>query len=184
MKSNFSKLNTSNATLFTGLSKSFLINGSETKMLYPQQQWPWFWFWLVIVPYMTRAVFCSMDETLDVHLLPWFAISNSTMNGNSLRTLFNSKWMWSCVCPICNMTVCKLMEERAIMGLPSHYSICFSQLRCQMKKCWLKASVLYEQLLNSVYATLCPIHQNMFVFFVYWTICQLLSSNIDFFLQI
>ena len=33
---------------------------------------------------------------------------------------------------------------------------------------WLKASVLYEQLLSSVpYTTLCPIHNDMFMFFVY-----------------
>ena len=36
------------------------------------------------------------------------------------------------------------------MRLPSHTSICPSQLKYQMKFFWLKASVLYEQLLNSV----------------------------------
>ena len=48
------------------------------------------------------------------------------------------------------------------MGLPSHYSICPSQLMYQIKIFWLKASVLYEQLLSSVhmrhvvpYATVC-----------------------------
>ena len=101
-----------------------------------------------------------MDETLDVWLPPWFAISNSALQGNSLKkielllksykNLFNSKWMWACVCPICNMTACKLMEENGIMGFPSHYSICPSQLKYKMKKFWLKASELYEQLLNSV----------------------------------
>ena len=54
------------------------------------------------------------------------------------------------------------------MELPSYYSICASQLKYQMKKYWLKASVLYEQLLSSVqYATLCPIRNSMFMFFVY-----------------
>ena len=52
------------------------------------------------------------------------------------------------------------------------------------KKIWLKASVLYEQLLSSVpYATLCPICNSVFMFFVYWTIHQLLCSKIDFFFK-
>ena len=76
--------------------------------------------------------------------------------------------MWSCECPIRNVTACKLMEESAIKGLPSHYSICPSQLKYQMKIVWLKASVLYEQLLSSApYATLCPILSGMFMIFVY-----------------
>ena len=42
------------------------------------------------------------------------------------------------------------------MGVPSHYIICPSQLMYQIKYFWLKASVLYEQLLSSVpYATVC-----------------------------
>ena len=73
-----------------------------------------------------------------------------------------------CVCPIRNVAACKLMEESAIMGLPSQYSISPSQLTYQIKIFWLKASVLYEQLLSSVpYATLCPIRNGMFMFFVY-----------------
>ena len=69
--------------------------------------------------------------------------------------------MWSCVCPICNMTACKLMES-AIMGLPCHYSICPSHLKYQMKKFWLKASVVYEQLISNVpCATICPIRNGM-----------------------
>ena len=75
----------------------------------------WFWFWLVFVPYATLVVLYSMDGTLDVWLLPWFVISNSALK---IRKLLNPKWMWSCVCPICNMTSCKLMEESVIMGLP------------------------------------------------------------------
>ena len=97
------------------------------------------------------------------------------------NTLFTSKWMWSCVCPICNVAACKLMEESAITGLPSHYSISPSQLMYQIKKFWLEASVLYEQLLSSVpYGTLCLIRNIMFMFFVYRTIHQLLCSKIDF----
>ena len=38
------------------------------------------------------------------------------------------------------------------MGLPSHYSICPSQLKYQMKKKLIKASVLYEQF-EAVYHT-------------------------------
>ena len=42
------------------------------------------------------------------------------------------------------------------MGVPSHYIICPSQLMYQIKYFWLKASVLYEQLLSSIpYATVC-----------------------------
>ena len=52
------------------------------------------------------------------------------------------------------------------------------------KKHWLKASVLYEQLLSRVpYTTLCSICNSMFMLFVYWTIHQLLCSKIDFSLQ-
>ena len=72
------------------------------------------------------------------------------------------------MCPIRNVTACKLMEESAIKGFPSHHSIRPSQLQYQMKKFWLKARVLYEQLLSSVpYATLCPIHNSIFMIFVY-----------------
>ena len=61
-----------------------------------------------------------------------------------------------------DMAVCKLMEESVIIGLPSHYSICPFQLMYQMKNFWLKASVLYEQLLCSVpYGTLCLIHNGI-----------------------
>ena len=132
---------------------------------------PWFWFWLIFVPRAARAVFCSMDETLDIHLPPWFTISNNALKSNSLKkvltfieiykTLFNSKWMRSCVCPIWNVTACMLMEESAIERLPSHYSICVAYGTSQL---------LYEQLLSSVpYATLCPIRKGMFIIFVYWT---------------
>ena len=42
-----------------------------------------------------------------------------------------------------NEIACKLIEESAIKGFPSRYSIYSSQLKYQMKKVWLKASVLY-----------------------------------------
>ena len=45
------------------------------------------WFWLIFVPYATRAIFCSMDETLDIQLPPWFAISNSAPKSNSLKKI-------------------------------------------------------------------------------------------------
>ena len=62
------------------------------------------------------------------------------------------------------MTVCKLMEKSAIKGLPSHYSICLSQLKYQMENFWLKLSVLYDELLSSVpCATLCPIRNGVFM---------------------
>ena len=49
---------------------------------------PWFWFCLVFVPYATWPVFCSMDETGDVQLQPWFDISNSALKGKSLKNTF------------------------------------------------------------------------------------------------
>ena len=57
---------------------------------------------------------------------------------------------------------------------PSHYSICPSQLKYQMKNFWLKTGVLYEQLCSVPFATLWPIYSSMFMFFVYWTTHQLL----------
>ena len=36
------------------------------------------------------------------------------------------------------------------MGLSFNYSICSSQMKYKTKNFWLKASVLYEQLLSSV----------------------------------
>ena len=72
-----------------------------------------------------------------------------------------------CVCHT-HLAAYKLMEECAIMGLPSHYSICPSQLMYQTKKFWPTANVLYEQLLSSVpYTTLCLIRNGVFMFFVY-----------------
>ena len=60
------------------------------------------------------------------------------------------------------------MEEGAAKGLPPHYSICPSQLKYQIKKFWLKASVLYEQLLSSFPdATLCPMCKSMLMIFVF-----------------
>ena len=66
--------------------------------------------------------------------------------------MFNSKWMWSCVCPIHNMTACKLMEESAIMGLPFHYSIYhgFIQAILMLDRQHKKLNVLIE-LLNSIF---------------------------------
>ena len=38
-------------------------------------------------PICNMTVFCSMDETLDVWLAPWFAISNSALKGSSLKKI-------------------------------------------------------------------------------------------------
>ena len=63
------------------------------------------------------------------------------------------------------------------MRLPYHYSQCPSQMKYQMKKFWLTASVLYEQLLSSVpYATLFPICNGML-----YSLCN--EKSIDFFGQ-
>ena len=131
LKFKFSKLNISKSALFTQLKKCFeseqyllVAQGAKSIILSSSYKiycvkHPWFWFWLVFVPYATRAVFCSMDETLDIRLPLWFAISNSALKGKNLekiltyKTLFNSKWTWSCVCPIHNITVWKLMEGSA-----------------------------------------------------------------------
>ena len=101
------------------------------------------------------------------------------------KILFNSKCIWSCVCSMHNVTACKLMEMSAVKELPFDYSICLSQLKHQIKSFWLKASMLHEQLLSNVpYATLCPIRNDMFMIFAYWTIRQLVCSKIHFFIQI
>ena len=41
-----------------------------------------------ICTYKTKAVFCSMDETLNVWLPPWFSISNSALKGNRMKKNF------------------------------------------------------------------------------------------------
>ena len=84
-----------------------------------------------------------------------------------------------------SMTACKLMEESGNKELPSHYSICPSQLKYQIKKFSLKVNVLFKQLLRSVtYAALFFIRKGIFMTFAYWTIHQLLWSEMEFFIQI
>ena len=90
-------MNTSKATLSTQLNKSFLIrailsSGQGANSIVLNNSYKIFCakcpcFWLVFVPYATQAVFCSMDETLDVQLPPWFAISSSALKENSLKKL-------------------------------------------------------------------------------------------------
>ena len=92
-------------------------------------------------PIHNKSSFLSIDETLDVWLPPWFATSNSALKSNSLKKKSNLCLTYSNICP--------------------------SQLKYQMKNFWLKASVLYEQLLSRVlYTTFCPIGNSMFVIFV------------------
>ena len=135
-----------------------------------------------------------MDETLNARLPHWFAISNSTLKGNSKK---NSNFYWNLIklystqdgCSQCVFHMqcdCLLAYGGEYYhGLPSHHSISASQLKYQIKKYWPKVSVLYEQLLSSVsYTRLSPIYNSMFMFFVYWTFHQLLWSKIDLFLQI
>ena len=120
LKFNFTKLNTSKATLFTQLNKSFwksgkyLIVAQGASSIYLNNSYQIHcvkcpWFWVAFVPYATWAVFCTMDETLDVRLPPLLAISNSARKGisslkkkfqllpKSYKILFNPKWIWSCV---------------------------------------------------------------------------------------
>ena len=86
--------------------------------------------------------------------------------------------MWSCVCPIPNVTACKLIKESAIMGLPSIIAY-VPQFKYQMKIIWIRASALYEQLLSSApYTTLCLICNCMIMLFVYLTIQQLFWPKI------
>ena len=40
-----------------------------------------------ISPICNMTVFCRMDETLDVRLAPWFAISNNALKGSSLKKI-------------------------------------------------------------------------------------------------
>ena len=75
-------------------------------------------------PVHNMSSFLSMDETLDVQLLPWFAISNSVLKGNSMKK--NPTFYWNLiklystqnrcghVCPIHNVTACKLLVKSAI----------------------------------------------------------------------
>ena len=65
-------------------AKSFVLNNNYK---INRVKCPWFWFWLVFVLYAVWAVFCSMDEILDVWLPPWFAISSSTLKGDSLKKI-------------------------------------------------------------------------------------------------
>ena len=124
-----------------------------------------------------------MDEALDVRLPPWFAINNSALKGNSLKkilTIIEIIKLYSAqngcghvrMCPIHSVTACWLMVESAIMELPSRYRICPSPLKYQIK--FGSNQVLYELLLSSVpfttlvpYATICPIRNSMFMFFIY-----------------
>ena len=93
---------------------------------------------------------------LPLAILQWKATAwkNSHFYWNFV-TLYSTQNGCGLVC-VPYVVACKLMEESAIIGLPSYYSICPSQFMYQIKKFWLKASVLYEQLLSSVpYATIC-----------------------------
>ena len=129
LKFNFTKLNTSKATLFTQLNKSFwksgkyliVAQGANSIILNNSYQihcvkCPW--FWVAFVPYATWAVFCTMDETLDVRLPPLFAISNRALKGISslkknssfylnLIKLYSTQNGYGHVCPIRNVTACK-----------------------------------------------------------------------------
>ena len=73
----------------------------------------------------------------------------------SYKILFNLKWMWSCGSSIRNMTACNLMQESAIKGRHTHYSICPSQLKYQMKRFWFKAREQHYMQHFVPYATVC-----------------------------
>ena len=63
-------------------AKSIILNNSCK--IY-RVKCPWLWLWFVLVPYARRAVFCRLDDTLDVWLSPCFAINNSALKGSSLK---------------------------------------------------------------------------------------------------
>ena len=63
-------------------AKSFILDNNYKINC---EKYPQFWFWIVFFLYVTWAVFYSMDETLDVWLPAWFAISNSALKDNSLK---------------------------------------------------------------------------------------------------
>ena len=69
---------------------------------------------------------------------------------------------------------------RRVLSWDSHSIVAYVPPNWSVKQnFWLKATLLYEQLLSSVpYTTLFPICKSMFMFFVYWTIHQLLWSKI------
>ena len=98
---------------------------------------PCYWFLLVFVPYATWAVFCCMDETLDVQFGLLLAIAHwkTAVWKNTLTSIE--------------------MDESAITGCLSHYSIWSLPTEVSNKKKF-GSSVLYEQLLSSVpYAMVC-----------------------------
>ena len=74
LKFNFLKLNTSKVTLFTQLNKRVFL--SEQYLLVAQG-----------AKSSHGVAFCSMDETLDVRLPPWFPINNSALKSNSLKKI-------------------------------------------------------------------------------------------------
>ena len=138
---------------------------------------PWFWFWLVFGPYAAWAVFCGMDETLDVRLPSLFAITNSERQQSDKNTnfywnlikLYSTQNGYGHVCvPYATWLLVSLWRRDLswdslpiIAYAPPNWSIKWNIF-------WLKVSVLYEQLLSNVpYATLCPICSGMFTFFVY-----------------
>ena len=102
-----------------------------------------YWMWISSWIKLSWHSFSVWDK---LGWINWFwQFLCEELSSFNLKGFYYSKWMWSCVCPIRNMTACKVMEDTAIMGLPSDYSICPSQLKYQIKF-WLKANVLYEQL--------------------------------------
>ena len=122
---------------------------------------------VLFVPYATWVVFSSMDETFDVQLSPWFAISNSALKGNSQKK--NSNFYWNLI------KLYSTQNGRGHVCVPYatwlpvslwrkvlSWDICPPQLKHQMKKFWLKTSVLYDELLSIVptqhfvpYTTVC-----------------------------
>ena len=99
-----------------------------------------------------------MDVTLDAWLPPWFAISNSALKGNSLKKfklllkliiLYSTQNGCGLVCVPCAMWLPVSLWRRVLSwdSLPT-ISLSPSQLMYQIKKFWVKASALYEQLLT------------------------------------
>ena len=112
-----------------------------------------------------------MDETLDVRLPPWFAISNSALKSNSLKNFY-----WNLIKLYLTQNGCGNVCVPYTSWPPIWRRL------LSRDSLPIMTNVLYEQLLSSVpYATLCPICNGIFMIFVYWTIHQLCQKLTFFF---
>ena len=85
-------------------TKSIILNNSY-KIYHVKL--PRFWFWQDFVPYTTRFWKSGYHLGVPLAIVSWKITvwKKLLLLLKSYKTLFKSKWMWSCVCLIHNMTV-------------------------------------------------------------------------------